>query len=72
MKGDDLDKALHECMGIIWKAYRDAVQSGDFKYFNDCFHALYEKYDDVAIQKFIGWMGLGLVPAATRQIRQEG
>lgn len=71
MKGDDLDKALHECMNVIWKAYRDSVTSCDFKIFNDCFNGLYEKYNDVAIQKFIGWMGLALVPAANRQIRGE-
>lgn len=69
MNGDDLDKALHECMGVIWKAYRESVTDGNFTAFNECFSGLYAKYDDVAIQKFIGWMGLGLVPAATRRIR---
>lgn len=69
MNGDDLDKALHECMSVIWKAYRESVQNGNFSAFNGCFHGLYEKYDDVAIQKFIGWMGLALSPAAYKQIR---
>lgn len=69
MNGDDLDRAIHECMGIIWKAYRESVSCGDFSAFNNCFNGLYAKYDDVAIQKFIGWMGLALVPAATRRIR---
>ncbi len=73
MNGDDLDKALHECMGTIWKAYRESVTSGNFKSFNSCFSGLYEKYgNDVAVQKFIGWMGLALVPAANRQIRGDG
>lgn len=71
MNGDDLDKALHECMCVIWKAYRESVENGNFKAFNECFNGLYAKYDDVAIHKFIGWMGLGLVPAANRQIRSE-
>lgn len=69
MNGDDLDRAIHECMGVIWKAYRESVSCGDFSAFNGCFNGLYAKYDDVAIQKFIGWMGLALVPAATRRIR---
>lgn len=69
MNGENLDKALHECMGVIWKAYRESVTSGNFTAFNNCFSGLYAKYDDVAIHKFIGWFGLGLVPAATRQIR---
>lgn len=69
MDNEDLDRAIHECMGVIWKAYRESVSCGDFSAFNGCFNGLYAKYDDVAIQKFIGWMGLALVPAATRRIR---
>lgn len=68
---EDLDKALHECMNIIWKAYRQSVINNNFSAFNNCFHALYEKYDDEVVQKFIGQMGLALVPAANRQIRSE-
>lgn len=71
MNGDDLDRALHECMGVIWKAYRESVKAGDFKIFNDCFNGLYNEYPDTTVQKFIGWMGLALVPAANRQIRGE-
>lgn len=69
MNGEELDRALHECMGVIWKAYRDAVQSGNFQPFNNCFGELYNKYDDVTVQKFIQGMGMGLAPAATRHIR---
>ena len=66
---EDLDKALHECMGVIWKAYRDSVTSKNFATFNSCFAELYAKYDDVTVQKFIQGMGMGLAPAATRHIR---
>lgn len=66
---ENLDKALHECMGVIWKAYRESVESGDFTAFNHCFADLYSKYEDVAVQKFIQGMGMGLAPAATRHIR---
>lgn len=66
---EDLDKALHDCMTTIWKAYREAVQSGNFQPFNNCFGELYNKYDDITVQKFIQGMGMGLAPAATRHIR---
>lgn len=69
MNGEELDRALHECMSTIWKAYRDAVQSGNFQPFNNCFGELYNKYDDITVQKFIQGMGMGLAPAATRHIR---
>ena len=69
MNTEELDKALHECMGVIWKAYREAVSTGNFQPFNNCFGELYSKYDDIAVQKFIQGMGMGLAPAATRHIR---
>lgn len=71
MSGEELDKALHECMGVIWKSYRESVKSGNFKPFNDCFHGLYEKYDDSSVHEFIGRMGLALSPAAYKRIRGE-
>ena len=59
MKQDELDKALHDCMNIIWKAYR----SGDVKEYNKCFSELYNKYDDNVVVCFIQGIGLGLAPA---------
>lgn len=69
MNCEELDRALHDCMNTIWKAYREAVASGNFKPFNNCFAGLYEKYDDITVQKFIQGMGMGLAPAATKHIR---
>lgn len=66
---NDLDRDIHDAMNVIWKAYREAVTSSNFKPFNSCFAELYEKYDDIAVQKFIQGMGMGLAPAATRHIR---
>lgn len=71
MNTEELDKALHECMGIIWKAYRESVKSKNFKPFNDCFPALYEKYSNTQVQLFIQGMGMALTPAAYRQIKGE-
>jgi len=64
MKQDELDKALHDCMTTIWKAYR----SGNVKEFNSCFQGLYDKYDDQAILSFISGMGMGLAPAVNRRV----
>lgn len=71
MNTEELDKALHECMGIIWKAYRESVKAKSFKPFNDCFPELYGKYSDTQVQLFIQGMGMALTPAAHRQIKGE-
>jgi len=71
MNGEDLDKALHDCMNTIWKNYREAVTSGNFKPFNKCFNDLYDKYEDLSVHRFIASMGMGLTPAATKRIKGE-
>lgn len=65
--GDELDKALHDCMTTIWKAYR----SGNVKEFNKCFSDLRMKYDDSVIECFIQGMGMGLAPAVNRRANNE-
>lgn len=66
---EELDKAIHDCMNTLWKAYRESVTTGDFKPYNACFNPLYDKYDDPAVQRFIQGFGLGLVDAINRRIR---
>lgn len=68
MQGDELDKALHECMSVIWKSYRESVTTGNAKPFNACFSGLYEKYTDDAVQRFIQCTGMGLVQAVNRRL----
>ena len=68
--GDELDKALHECMGVIWKAYRDAVLTNNAAPFNECFDKLYKEYDDDTVCRFIEGMGMGLAPAINKRIRR--
>lgn len=67
MNGEELDKALHDCMATIWKAYR----SGNVKEFNGCFSALRMKYDDSVIECFIQGMGMGLAPAVNRRTNEN-
>lgn len=67
MDNEELDKALHDCMTTIWKAYR----SGDVKTFNKCFNDLRMKYDDSVIECFIQGMGMGLAPAVNRRVHNE-
>lgn len=68
MHGEELDKALHECMSVIWKAYRESVSTGNAKQFNACFSGLYEKYADDAVQRFVQCTGMGLVQALNRRL----
>ena len=65
---EELDKALHDCITVIWTAYRESVKTHNYKPYNACFSALYEKYPDLAVQRFIQGMGMGLVEAANRRI----
>lgn len=67
MNGEELDKALYDCMNTIWKAYR----SGNVKEFNSCFQGLYDKYDDQVILGFISKMGMGLIPAVNRRANEN-
>lgn len=67
MSCDELDKALHDCMTTIWKAYR----TGNVKEYNSCFQGLYDKYDDQVILSFISGMGMGLTPAVNIRGRNE-
>ena len=60
---EERDKALHDCMNTIWKAYRT-----DLTTFNFCFGELHRKYpDDPVITQFIVNMGFALAPAANRK-----
>lgn len=70
MVGEELDKALHECMGVIWKAYRESVTTGNAKPFNACFRDLYAKYNDSAVHRFVECTGMGLVQAVNRRIQE--
>jgi len=67
MNGDELDKALYDCMNTIWKAYR----SGNVKEYNDCFAKLYAEYDNSLVQCFIQGIGMGLVPAVNMRGKNE-
>ena len=69
--GEDLDKELHECMSIIWKAYRESVTNHNAKPFNECFAELYHKHKNDIVVRFIECMGMGLVPAVNKRV-QEG
>ena len=60
--GDALDSALHDCMSVIWKAYRSGVAS-----FNSVFPVLYHKYSDPVVTRFIECMGIGLASAVNRK-----
>lgn len=69
MDGEALDRAIHDCMTTIWKAYRESVTTGNYKPYNSCFRELYDKYPDLAVQRFIQGMGMGMVEAANRRIK---
>lgn len=57
---DEREKALHDCMTTIWKAYRT-----DMATFNACFGELHKKYpDDKIVTQFIVNMGFALCMAA--------
>lgn len=63
MNCDEMDKAMHECMTVIWRSYRAGAAE-----FNACFAGLHEKYgDDTAVESFINFMGFGLSPALARK-----
>ena len=59
---EERDKALHDCMNEIWKAYRTDIST-----FNRCFPALHEKYNDPIVSNFIVNMGFALAPAANKK-----
>lgn len=68
LNNEELDRALYDCMTVIWAAYRQAVVSGNYACFNLCFDQLYDKYSDDKVRTFIKKMGLGLVPAINKRI----
>lgn len=68
MHGENLDRALHDCMSVIWKAYRESVTTGNAKPFNSCFKDLYAKYSDDAVQRYIQCAGMGFVQAINRRL----
>ena len=69
LDGEELDKAMHDCFSIFWKAYRESVKSGNFKPYNECFRELYERYDDDNVMRFIQGLAFGSVGAANRRIQ---
>lgn len=60
---EKIDKQKHDCMTLIWKAYR----TGNVKTFNDTFADLYAKYTDDEVQQFIKGMGWGLGTAVNKR-----
>ena len=67
MSCDERDKAIHECMTFIWKAYRSGAQS-----FNACFADLHLKYgQDPTVETFINYMGFALAPAVARRTHEN-
>lgn len=69
MNGEELDKALYECMTTIWKSYRESVTEKNYRPFNHCFDPLYKKYEDPAVNRFIAGMGMAFVDALNRRIK---
>lgn len=66
MSTEEMDKALHEVMTVIWKAYRT-----DCKTFNQSIRGLHEKYGEIdEIYNFIVGMGMGLAPAVNRKAKE--
>jgi hypothetical protein len=63
MTDEERDQQMHNCMTIIWKAYR----TGDVKTFNTCFADLYARYQDATVQQFVKCMGLGLAAAVNKK-----
>ena len=70
LSGEDLDKALYDVMSTLWKAYRESVNTKNYKTFNGCFDILYGKYTDKGVVRFIESMGMGLVNAINRRIHE--
>ena len=72
MSGEELDRALYDCMGTVWKAYRESVESKNYKPFNRCFEPLYEKYTDPTVNRYIAALGMAYVDALNRRIKDAG
>lgn len=70
LHGEELDLALHDCMAMIWKAYRESLASGDYDIYQNCFEALRAKYKDEAVNAYITGMGTGLIKALSRRARE--
>lgn len=69
MNGEELDKALHDVITTIWKAYRESVTTNDFLPFNDAYKMLAEKYgNDQMVKLFLDAYWFNLIPAADRRI----
>ena len=70
LHGEELDLALHDCMAMIWKAYRESLAKGDFDIYQDSFDVLRAKYKDEAVNAYITGMGTGLIKALSRRARE--
>lgn len=71
LHGEDLDKALHDCITVLWQAYRASVTTYNAKPYNECFKGLYAKYHDGAVQRFIECAGMGLVESVNRRVHEQ-
>lgn len=60
---EKIDKQMHNCMTVIWAAYR----TGNVEKFNKTFADLYAKYQDETVQQFIKGMGWGLAAAINKK-----
>ncbi len=72
LDGEELDKALHDVMGVLWKAYRESVTTQSYAPYNGAFPTLYEKYGDKTVIRFIEGFGMGMVNALNRRIENNG
>ena len=68
LEGEALDKALHDVMTTLWKAYRESVTTQNYAPYNNAFPALYEKYTDKTVVRYIEGFGMGMVNALNRRI----
>lgn len=62
-KQEEIDLQMHNCMTVIWAAYR----TGNVEKFNKTFADLYAKYQDETVQQFIKGMGWGLAAAINKK-----
>ena len=71
LDGEDLDRALYDVMNTLWQAYRESVKTSNYKTYNGCFSILYGKYTDRGVVRFIESMGMGLVNALNRRVKNN-
>lgn len=72
LNGEELDKALYDVMNTLWKSYRESVNTQNYAPYNNAFPALYEKYTDRTVVRFIEGFGMGMVNALNRRVENNG